>query len=189
MNLTEATIMMLQEAEKLDNKLIYKIILKDGRELDKQYDTLKEAQEEAKKLQAKNVKSQYKNNSIEGLFRVFIQKNGFIKKDWLKYENDKFFIKNNFGWNEENNQDLYYKMTIKLPPYLLGKYVDPYSDSEYGDTFLIVNTNDGSVYECEDTWDYHTITEFKEELKSVIDQTYGENLYLPYFWDPFKGID
>ena len=186
MNLEEATVKMLQENEKFDNKLIYKIILKDGKELDKQYDTLKEAQEEAEKLDAKNVKSQYKDNSVEGLFKVFIQKHGFIKKDWLKYENSKFYIKNNFGWNEENNQDLYYRMTVKLLPYLLGKFVDPYSVSEYGDTFLIVDTNDGSVYEYEDIGDYHTITEFKEELKSVINQTYEENLYLPYFWDPLN---
>ena len=184
MTLEEATIKILQEAEEVKNKLIYKIILKNGKELDEEFNDLKTAQEEAERLDAQNVKSQYKDNSIKELFKVFIQNRGFIKKDWLKYENNKFYIRDNFGWQEENNQDLYYKMSVKLFPYLLGRYVDPYSVNEYGDTFLIVDTEDGSVYEYDDIGNYHTISELKQELKTVIERTYGEDIYLPYFWDP-----
>jgi len=185
-DLQDATIKVLQEDNKLENKLIYKIILKDGTEFDKQYNDLKTAQEEAEKLDAQNVKSQYQDNSINGLFQSFIQKEYFTKQSSYKYENDKFYHKTNSGWKEENNQDLYYKMSIKLPPYLLGKRADPYSVSDYGDTFLIVDTQDGSVYEYEDISNYCTLKEYKQQLEKVLNRTYGETLYLPYYWDPLN---
>ena len=179
--LLEATMKVLTEGE--SNPYIYKIILKDDTVMDKEFTDLKTAQKEAEKLDAKNVKGQYKDNSVNGLFNEFVKKECFIKNKWYKYENDKFFNKDNFGWHEVNNQKNYYKMSTNLPPYILGRYTDPYSVEAYK-TYIIVDTNTGNVYEYEDTYGYTNIKEIKQELQKVLDGVYGEVLYPANSFDP-----
>ena len=182
MNLQEAIINELLKEDKEQNPIIYKIILKDGTELSKEYTDLKEAQDEAEKLDAKNVKIRYKYNDVKSLFKIFIHKEDFNLIKWMKYENNKFYIQDNFGWHEAGNQDNY-KISVKLPPYFIGRETDPYSVEDYK-TYIIVDTQTGDVYENEDVGDYTSITEIKEGLQQVLNQTYGEKLDYPYYWDP-----
>ena len=167
--------------EEMENPLIYKIIFPDGNELDKEYLDLREAQEDAEKLNAKNVKVRYKYNDSQSLFEIFIRREGFQYIKWMKYENNKFYIQNNFGWNEQ--PDYAYTMSVKLPPYLIGRYSDIYSEGDDYNTYLIVNIQNGFVYENEDRYDYTSITEIKIKLKEVLNGIYGETLYPPYYFN------
>ena len=187
MNLQEATIKMLLENS--DNPVIYKIILKDGTELDKEYIDIKEASEEAEKLSAKNVKQRYKDNSLDGLFQVFLKDNYFTKYDYLKYENGILYLRDNFGWHKVNNQNDYYKFSINMKPFIIGKETDPWEAPSYIGSILIIDTRDGSVYRYEDySGDYQPLKEYKEELQKVLDGTYGERLHPPYWFDPLECI-
>lgn len=185
MNLQEATMKVLQEVTEQTNQIIYKIILKDGSKLDTIYTDLKQAQDEAEKLDAKNVLEMYRDNSLDGLFGVFLKDEHFRLYDFLRYEDKKLYYKDNFGWHIINNQRDYYKLTVKVHPFILGKEVDPYS-VPYENAILIIDTRDGSVYSYENyEGDYQPLKEYKEELQKVLDGTYGERLYQPYYWDPF----
>lgn len=183
MDLQNETIKELLNESDDTNYKIYKIILKDGTVLDKEYDNLKEAQEEAEELDAANVEVRYKYITPSSLLPEFLKDNGFHKVDWWKYENDKFYIKNNYGWHEENRQEDYFKMTVDLPHYKLGRYTDPYGVENYK-TYLIVDKDSGEVFENEDTNNYTSITELKEGLKQVLNSSYGSSLLQPYYFDP-----
>ena len=181
-SLTEATIKVLTKGE--SNPYIYKIVLKDDTVLDKEFTDLKTAQKEAENLDAKNVKGQYKDNSVNGLFNEFVNRECFTKNKWYKYENNKFFYEDNSGWHEANKyeQDCY-KMSINLPPYILGRLTDPYYEEDYK-TYVIVDTNTGNVYEYEDVSSYTSIKELKQGLQEVLNGVYGERLYLASSFDP-----
>ncbi len=183
--LLEATIKVLTEGE--NNPYIYKIVLKDDTVMDKEFTDLKTAQKEAEKLDAKNVKGQYKDNSVNELFITFLKNEYFTKNKWCKYENNKFFYGNNSGWHEVNNQKDYYKMSTNLPPYLLGRYTDPYSVENYK-TYIIADTSTGNVYEYEDVSGYTSIKELKQELQKVLNGVYGERLYPANSFDPLAFL-
>ena len=184
--LLEATIKALTEGE--SNPYIYKIVLKDDTVMDKEFTDLKTAQKEAEKLDAKNVKGQYKDNSVNELFNEFVKKECFIKNKWYKYENDKFFYEDNSGWREINEYEKdCYKMSINLPPYILGRLADPYYEEDYK-TYIIVDTNTGNVYEYEDVSSYTSIKELKQGLQEVLNGVYGERLYIASSFDPFDFL-
>ena len=174
---------LLENTQKLlckldENPFIYKIIYKDDKESEKIYNDLRTAQEEAEKTNALKVKRQYKDNSQEGLFKAFLKRWGFYKWDSVKYENNKVWTKSKYvDWYECPEL---VNIKLNLPPYKIG--ISDIDEDIDETTYVIIDTQSGIMYQgisyCGE------LKNIKEQLTQVLDGTYGEYLYQPFYWDP-----